>query len=210
MCPVRASRKIHIRASGLSAGPGRALCNLGAFRVFCQNAALRDSGETPLGREEERSLSGLSLLRFFGTDVVRTAPDPGWAPSTAKRCEALSCSRHWFGAQAHQCALPGGGSGAVRPYGPDNRGSEVGALAGFVTQSRRSGGHVCEWDEAGCESRVASTPLHNPPRRFQSSGKSSTSSILRRYFTPLVPPVPRLKPMMRSTVVTWLKRQRRK
>ena len=30
------------------------------------------------------------------------------------------------------------------------------------------------------------------------------------YRTPEVPPVPRLKPMTRSTVVTWLKRQRRK
>src|SRR5262249_24768249 len=46
-------------------------------------------------------------------------------------------------------------------------------------------------------------------RSFQISGNSTTSSILRRYPTQLVPPVPRLKPMMRSTVVTWRKRQRR-
>ncbi len=39
-------------------------------------------------------------------------------------------------------------------------------------------------------------------RTCQSSGNSTTSSILRRYGAPLVPPVPCLKPMMRSTVVT--------
>lgn len=43
-------------------------------------------------------------------------------------------------------------------------------------------------------------------RTCQSSGNSTTSSILRRYGAPLVPPVPCLKPMMRSTVVTWRKR----
>ena len=47
-------------------------------------------------------------------------------------------------------------------------------------------------------------------RRCQSSGNSSTSSMRRRYCTPEVPPVPRLNPMTRSTVVTWLNRQRRK
>ena len=51
---------------------------------------------------------------------------------------------------------------------------------------------------------------HNSPRKCHSSGNSSTSSIRRRYCTPEVPPVPRLKPITRSTVVTWLNRQRRK
>ncbi|VFT14757.1 putative acetyltransferase [Pseudomonas aeruginosa] len=39
-------------------------------------------------------------------------------------------------------------------------------------------------------------------RSRHSSGKRMVSSMLRRYPTPSVPPVPGLKPMMRSTVVT--------
>jgi hypothetical protein len=43
-----------------------------------------------------------------------------------------------------------------------------------------------------------------------SSGKSESSSVLRRNGTPAVPPVPFLKPMMRSTVFTCLKRHNTK
>ena len=51
---------------------------------------------------------------------------------------------------------------------------------------------------------------YNSVRTCHNSGNSSTSSIRRRYATPTVPPVPRFSPMTRSTVVTWLNRQRRK
>ena len=47
-------------------------------------------------------------------------------------------------------------------------------------------------------------------RARQSSGKSTTSSNRLRYETPEVPPVPRLKPMTRSTVVAWRNRHWRK
>src|SRR6185503_14400247 len=43
-------------------------------------------------------------------------------------------------------------------------------------------------------------------RARQSSGKRTTSSSRRRYATPEVPPVPRLNPITRSTVVAWRKR----
>ena len=39
---------------------------------------------------------------------------------------------------------------------------------------------------------------------------STRASMRLRYSTPPVPPVPRLNPITRSTVVTWLNRQRRK
>jgi hypothetical protein len=39
-------------------------------------------------------------------------------------------------------------------------------------------------------------------RTSSSSGKKLSPTRLRRYSTPAVPPVPRLKPMMRSTVFT--------
>src|SRR6185369_3558650 len=44
-------------------------------------------------------------------------------------------------------------------------------------------------------------------RTSRSSGNSACSSVLRRNATPAVPPVPRLKPITRSTVLTWRKRQ---
>jgi hypothetical protein len=47
-------------------------------------------------------------------------------------------------------------------------------------------------------------------RTFHNSGNSTTSSIRLKYDTPDVPPVPLFSPITRSTVVTWLKRQRRK
>jgi len=47
---------------------------------------------------------------------------------------------------------------------------------------------------------------HNSVRRDQISGNNTTSSILRRQ---VMPPVSRLKPVTRSTVITWRKRHRR-
>jgi len=47
---------------------------------------------------------------------------------------------------------------------------------------------------------------HNSLRNCQSSGKKVRSSAVFRNLTPLEPPVPGLKPMMRSTVFMWRKR----
>ncbi len=53
-------------------------------------------------------------------------------------------------------------------------------------------------------------PTYRTVLTCHNSGNSTTSSMRRKYGTPPVPPVPRLNPMTRSTVVTWLNRQRRK
>lgn len=57
---------------------------------------------------------------------------------------------------------------------------------------------------------LSASALYNAVLTFHNSGNSTTSSIRLKYETPEVPPVPRFSPITRSTVVTWLKRQRRK
>src|SRR4029453_19401858 len=64
--------------------------------------------------------------------------------------------------------------------------------------------------DPACRNAVDIAPRKRPTRRlqnfirqcrtFQSSGNNTTSSIFRRYATPLVPPVPVLNPIIRSTV----------
>ena len=102
-----------------------------------------------------------------------------------------------------------------RVPGPDQLGTPLGldhlygARGGPFGQ--RSQGVAIKINHAfrQCE-HVFARQGHSSPLRCHSSGKSSTFSIRRRYSTPAVPPVPRLNPITRSTVVTWLNRQRRK
>jgi|SRR5271163_3978462 len=64
--------------------------------------------------------------------------------------------------------------------------------------------------KAGAYTTLSASALYNAVLTFHNSGNSTTSSIRLKYETPEVPPVPRFSPITRSTVVTWLKRQRRK
>jgi len=45
--------------------------------------------------------------------------------------------------------------------------------------------------------------LYNSVRIAHKSGKSGRPIVSRRYSAPLVPPVPRLVPIVRSTIFTW-------
>ncbi len=104
----------------------------------------------------------------------------------------------------------------ARKPGQQCRGSGGGARP--ATRSKHVARHPCVNTVAPAQGRAdrlacakpAGAVGHNSVRSAQSSGKSSTSSMRRRYCTPEVPPVPRLTPITRSTVVTWLNRQRRK
>lgn len=141
------------------------------------------------GAVERRGGSARRPARRTGTRDRNKGPeqgtgivDPGWRPDggVAGRNRG-NAGRMVPAAAPEQGGRPGHWRGG--PDGKDGRGGPAPSIGAAV---------------------------HRSPRSFHNSGNSSTSSILRRYATPEVPPVPRLTPITRSTVVTWLNRQRRK
>jgi hypothetical protein len=90
------------------------------------------------------------------------------------------------------------GAQEVRAEGGGARGPLLGVARAALDMRRIGVGVVPIGDGIARRVRRAQSSVLT----CQSSGKRTTSSIRRRYATPDVPPVPRLKPITRSTVVT--------
>ncbi len=151
--------------------------------AICRRSARRHGGTAV------RRYVDTSVCRYVGTSVRR----PVGPSARRKRGDRVGIGSRARTARDRSRACP---AALVRA----GRAGRAGTFRGSRTNARcRAKGRRRPARRRDARARGV---RYSVVRTCQSSGNSTTSSILRRYGAPLVPPVPCLKPMMRSTVVT--------